>query len=230
MQENNSRAAVELEATTQFSRQTKSSNTVWHNATVTRQRREVQNGHKSVILWFTGLSGSGKSTLAHAVEERLHQMGCRTFVFDGDNVRHGLCSDLGFSQEDRVENIRRIGEMSKLFTEAGVIALTAFISPFKADRERIRSLVPDGDFIEVYCKCSLEVCEQRDVKGLYQRARAGEIKNFTGISSPYEAPDNPELAVNTGINSLEDSVEEVLALLVAKGIVQGVTVLDKQAP
>lgn len=230
MQENSSRTAVELEATTQSLQQTKSSNTVWHNATVTRQRREIQNGHKSVILWFTGLSGSGKSTLAHAVEERLHQIGCRTFVFDGDNVRHGLCSDLGFSQADRVENIRRIGEMAKLFTEAGVIALTAFISPFKADRERIRGLVPEGDFIEVYCKCSLEVCEQRDVKGLYQRARAGEIKNFTGISSPYEAPDNPELAVNTGMNSLEDCVEEVLALLVAKGIVQRVTVLGKQAP
>ncbi len=229
MQENNSQTTVELEAMTQSSQQTKSSNTVWHNATVTRQRREVQNGHKSVILWFTGLSGSGKSTLAHAVEERLHQMGCRTFVFDGDNVRHGLCSDLGFAQEDRVENIRRIGEMSKLFTEAGVIALTAFISPFKADRERIRELVPEGDFIEIYCKCSLEVCEQRDVKGLYQRARAGEIKNFTGISSPYEAPDNPELAVDTGMNSLEDSVEEVLALLVTKGIVQRATVFDQQS-
>lgn len=232
MQENNSQT-VELEETaeskeTPQSLQQKSSNTVWHHATVTRQRREVQNGHKSVILWFTGLSGSGKSTLAHAVEEKLYQIGCRTFVFDGDNVRHGLCSDLGFSQVDRVENIRRIGEMSKLFTEAGVIALTAFISPFKADRQRIRELVPEGDFIEVYCKCSLEVCEQRDVKGLYQRARAGEIRNFTGISSPYEAPDHPELAVNTGANSLEDSVEEVLALLVAKSIIK--VVLDKQLP
>jgi adenylylsulfate kinase len=228
MQENNSQATAELEATPQSSRQRKSSNTVWHNATVTRQRRELQNGHKSVILWFTGLSGSGKSTLAHAVEERLHQIGCRTIVFDGDNVRHGLCSDLGFSQEDRAENIRRIGEMSKLFIEAGVIALTAFISPFKADRERIRGLVSEGDFIEIYCKCSLDVCEQRDVKGLYRRARAGEIKNFTGISSPYEAPDNPELSVDTGTNSLEESVEEVLALLVTRGIVQGVTALDQQ--
>ena len=152
---------------------TQSSNTVWHHATVTRARREIMNGHKSVILWFTGLSGSGKSTLAHAVEERLHQMGCRTFVFDGDNVRHGLCGDLGFSEEDRRENIRRIGEMAKLFVEAGVIALTAFISPFRSDREKVRGLVPHGDFIEIHCHCPLEVCEQRDVKGLYRRARMG---------------------------------------------------------
>lgn len=225
MHENNIRGTVDSEATTQSSPQTRSTNTVWHNATVTRQRRESQNGHKSAIIWFTGLSGSGKSTLAHAVEEKLHQMGCRTFVFDGDNVRHGLCADLGFSQADRIENIRRIGEMSKLFIEAGVIALTAFISPFKADRERIRRLVQEGDFIEIYCKCPLEVCEQRDVKGLYQRARAGEIRNFTGISSPYEAPDNPELEVDTGAISLEDSIEEVLTLLAARNIARKATQL-----
>lgn len=225
MHENNIRGTVDSEATTQSSPQTRSTNTVWHNATVTRQRRESQNGHKSAIIWFTGLSGSGKSTLAHAVEEKLHQMGCRTFVFDGDNVRHGLCADLGFSQADRIENIRRIGEMSKLFIEAGVIALTAFISPFKADRERIRGLVQEGDFIEIYCKCPLEVCEQRDVKGLYQRARAGEIRNFTGISSPYEAPDNPELEVDTGAISLEDSIEEVLTLLAARNIARKATQL-----
>lgn len=188
-------------------------NVVWHHATVTRARRQAINGHQSVILWFTGLSGAGKSTLAHAVEERLHQMGCRTFVFDGDNVRHGLCADLGFSAEDRVENIRRVGEMAKLFLEAGVIALTAFISPFRADRERVRALVPHGDFLEIYCKCPLEICEQRDVKGMYRRARAGEIKEFTGISSPYEEPANAELVVDTGFRSLDDCVEQVIALL-----------------
>ena len=159
----------------------KSANTVWHHATVTRARRERLNGHKSVILWFTGLSGSGKSTLAHALEERLFRLGCRTFVFDGDNVRHGLCGDLGFSTEDRVENIRRIGEMSKLIIEAGVIALTAFISPFRADRDRVRHLVAAGDFIEILCACPLEICEQRDVKGLYRRARAGEIPDSRAL-------------------------------------------------
>ena len=143
-----------------------SPNVVWHHATVTRARREAQNGHRSVILWFTGFSGAGKSTLAHATEERLHRMGCHTFVFDGDNVRHGLCSDLGFSAEQRQENIRRIGEMSKLFIEAGVIALTAFISPFRADRERVRALVPHGEFLEIYVECPLEECERRDRKSV----------------------------------------------------------------
>ena len=191
----------------------KSSNTVWHQATITRTDRETLNGHRSVILWFTGLSGAGKSTLAHAVEERLHQLGCRTFVVDGDNVRQGLCGDLGFSADDRVENIRRVGEISKLMIEAGVITLTAFISPFKADRERVRALVPEGDFIEIYCAADLSVCEERDVKGLYKRARSGEIPNFTGISSPYEAPENPELTVNTGSKDLNLCVDEVLAYL-----------------
>jgi adenylylsulfate kinase len=197
----------------------KSSNVVWHHATVTRGRRAEMNGHRSVILWFTGLSGAGKSTLAHAVEERLHQMGSRTFVFDGDNVRHGLCADLGFSAEDRVENIRRVGEMAKLFLEAGVIALTAFISPFRSDRARVRSLVPHGEFLEVYCRCPVEVCETRDVKGLYKRARAGEIKDFTGISSPYEEPDAPELTVDTGSLSLEEGVDQVLQLLRTRGVI-----------
>lgn len=198
----------------------KSANVVWHHATVTRERRETMNGHRSVILWFTGLSGAGKSTLAHAVEEALHCMGCRTIVLDGDNVRHGLCADLGFSDEDRVENIRRIGELSKLFIETGVIVLTAFISPFRSDRERVRSLVPHGDFLEIYCNSPLEVCEQRDVKGMYKRARAGEIKDFTGISSPYEAPDNPELAVETSVLSIEESVSMVMRLLRERGIVK----------
>lgn len=198
----------------------KSSNIVWHHATVTRKRREKMNGHGSVILWFTGLSGAGKSSLAHAVEEELHQLGCRTFVFDGDNVRHGLCADLGFSAEDRVENIRRVGEMAKLFVETGVIALTAFISPFLSDRERVRSLVPHGDFLEIFCCCPLEICEQRDVKGLYKRARAGEIKDFTGISSPYEEPVDPELIVETGTLTMEESVAKVMQLLRDRGIVQ----------
>ncbi len=197
---------------------TKSSNTVWHHATVTRARREQANQHKSVILWFTGLSGAGKSTLAHAVEERLYTMGCSTFVLDGDNVRHGLCSDLGFSDADRVENIRRIGEIAKLLIEAGIITLTAFISPFRSDREAARNLVPHGDFIEIYCQCPLEKCEERDVKGLYKKARSGQIPHFTGISSPYEEPVAPELVVNTGNNSLEQCVDKVVDLLVSRGI------------
>lgn len=196
---------------------TDSKNIRWHDALVTRVDREEKNGHRSVILWFTGLSGAGKSTLAHAVEQTLHARGCRTFVFDGDNVRHGLCTDLGFSAEDRVENIRRVGEMAKLFIESGVIALTAFISPYRADRDRVRKLVTEGDFIEIYCRCPLEVCEQRDVKGLYQKARQGLIKDFTGVSAPYEAPENPELAVDTAILSLEDSVKQVMSFLQAQG-------------
>jgi adenylylsulfate kinase len=190
-----------------------SPNTVQHRATVSRSRREQQNKHRSVILWFTGLSGSGKSTVAHAVEEELHQAGCRTFVFDGDNVRHGLCANLGFSEDDRHENIRRIGEMAKLFIEAGVIAMTAFISPFRLDRDGVRGLVSDNDFIEIYCNSPLEVCEERDVKGLYKKARAGEIKNYTGISAPYEAPENPDLVLDTAGDSIETNVEKVLTFL-----------------
>ena len=190
-----------------------SPNTVRHRATVSRNRREQQNKHRSVILWFTGLSGSGKSTVAHAVEEELHQAGCRTFVFDGDNVRHGLCANLGFSEVDRHENIRRIGEMAKLFIEAGVIAMTAFISPFRAARDGVRALVSESDFIEIYCNSPLEVCEERDVKGLYKKARAGVIKNYTGISAPYEAPENPALVLDTAGDSVETNVEKVLNFL-----------------
>ncbi len=189
------------------------SHVVQHRATVTRSRREQQNRHRSVIIWFTGLSGSGKSTLAHAVEEELHRAGCRTFVFDGDNVRHGLCANLGFSENDRHENIRRIGEMAKLFIEAGVIALTAFISPFIADRERVKALVSENDFIEIYCDSPLSVCEDRDVKGLYKKARAGEIKNYTGISSPYEPPEHPDLHLDTANATVEANVERVLRFL-----------------
>lgn len=198
----------------------KSSNVVWHQATITREKREQQNKHKSAVLWFTGLSGSGKSTLAHAVEDRLHQLGCRTFVLDGDNVRHGLCGDLGFSIEDRTENIRRVGEVAKLFTEAGQVVLTAFISPLVSDRERVRNIMPHGDFLEVYCAASLEACEERDVKGLYKKARDGVIPEFTGISSPYEEPINPELNVDTGSASLEDCVEQVMKMLRERGVIQ----------
>ena len=194
-------------------------NIVWHNATVTRERREKMNKHRGKLLWFTGLSGSGKSTLAHALEEELHQRRCRTYVFDGDNVRHGLCRDLGFTVEDRTENIRRIGEMAKLFVDAGVISLTAFISPIREDRDRARGLFPHGDFIEVYVKCSLEACEERDVKGLYKKARAGEIPHFTGISSPYEAPVNPEIVIDTENREVEDCVAEIISTLEERGII-----------
>ncbi len=194
-------------------------NVVWHQASVTRARREQQNGHRAVNLWFTGLSGAGKSTLAHAVEEQLHRRGCRTFVFDGDNVRHGLCADLGFSSEDRRENVRRIGEMVHLFLEAGVIALTAFISPMRADRARVRRTVGSENFIEIYCRCPLEVCEARDVKGMYKRARAGEIPHYTGISSPYEEPGNPDLILDSGSRPLAECVAAVLRLLEERQII-----------
>ncbi|HEX9625660.1 MAG TPA: adenylyl-sulfate kinase [Acidiferrobacterales bacterium] len=196
-----------------------SNNVVWHRATVTRRRREQLNGHRAVIIWLTGLSGSGKSTLAHAVEEQLHRRGCRSYVFDGDNVRHGLCADLGFSHEDRAENIRRIGEMAKLFVDAGLIVLAAFISPFQADRDRLRRSVVESDFLEVYCRCDLSVCESRDTKGLYRRARAGEVRNFTGISAPYEAPVHPELILDTDKTSLEECVASVLDLLARRGVI-----------
>ena len=195
-----------------------STNVIWHHATVTRARRETLNGHRGAIVWFTGLSGSGKSTLAHAVEEILHQQGCHTFVLDGDNVRHGLCGDLGFSSKDRVENIRRIGEMAKLFMEAGLIVLTAFISPYYADRERARRIVDHSDFIEIYCDASIEVCEARDVKGMYKKARAGQIVEFTGISSPYEAPENPELTLHTGGSELDDCVRQVVGEMLQRGL------------
>jgi adenylylsulfate kinase len=197
-----------------------SSNVVWHQASITRERREKQNGHKSAVIWFTGLSSAGKSTLAHAVEEELHRLGCRTFVLDGDNIRHGLSSNLGFSDADRRENIRRIAETAKLMMEAGIITMAAFISPFRDDREAARKLMPHGDFIEIYCRASLEVCEKRDVKGLYKRARAGEIKNYTAIDSPYEIPENPELIVDTGEVSLQQSVDQVMQLLIERGIVK----------
>ena len=197
----------------------KSSNVIYHQASVTRQRRNKLNDHHSVVLWFTGLSGSGKSTLAHALEEKLYQKGCRTFVLDGDNVRHGLNSNLDFSESGRTENIRRISEVSKLMLESGLIVMTAFISPFNKDRNEARKLISNDDFIEIYCKASLEICETRDVKGLYKQARAGEIKNYTGIDSPYEIPENPELIIDTDNQGLEDSVSTILSFLELNGII-----------
>ena len=193
--------------------------TVWHEPSIYRKDREKMNGHKSVIIWFTGLSGAGKSTVAHALEDRLHKNKVRTFVLDGDNVRRDLCKDLGFSDDDRTENIRRVGEVSKLMLEAGVIVLTAFISPFLKDRNIVRELVAEGEFIEVYCDAPLDVCESRDVKGLYKKARAGEIPDFTGISSSYEAPNDPEIVLDTEYQSIENSVESIIAYLNERQII-----------
>ncbi|WP_457567782.1 adenylyl-sulfate kinase [Desulfurobacterium sp.] len=192
-----------------------------HRGRITREDREKMKRHKSFILWFTGLSGSGKSTLSHRVEERLYEMGVHTYVLDGDNVRMGLNSDLGFSEEDRRENIRRIGEVAKLFVDAGIVVLTAFISPYRRDRDFVRRLVNEGDFIEVYVKCPLEVCERRDPKGLYKKARAGIIKNFTGIDDPYEEPLNPEIVVETDKASLDECTEKIISYLVDKKLIKG---------
>lgn len=194
-----------------------SKNIVWHHAYITKEDRHRLNGHKSAILWFTGFSGAGKSTLSVAVEKELHHRGIRTYVLDGDNIRHGLNKNLGFSVEDRQENIRRIGEVSKLFVDAGIMTLTAFISPYWKDREMVRRLVGPDEFVEIYVKCSLEECEKRDPKGLYKKARKGEIKGFTGIDAPYEAPINPELIVETDKESLQQSVAKILYFLEEKG-------------
>ena len=197
----------------------KATNIVWHEASVDRAARAEKRGHRSAILWFTGLSGSGKSTLANAVNAALFERGLATYVLDGDNVRHGLCKDLGFSDADREENIRRIGEVAKLFLDAGVIVLTAFVSPFRADRDKARELVAQGDFLEIFCAADLDVCESRDPKGLYAKARSGAIKEFTGISSPYEAPESPELKIDTGSQELTESVQVVLKALEAQGVI-----------
>jgi adenylyl-sulfate kinase len=185
-------------------------NIVYHHHQITRKEREKLNGHRSCVVWFTGLSGSGKSTLAGAVEEKLTGMGIHTYLLDGDNIRHGLNSNLDFSEAGRKENIRRIGEVARLFVDAGIVTLTAFVSPFREDRNRVRSIMKEGDFIEVFVNCPLEVCEQRDTKGLYKRARAGLINDFTGISSPYEPPLNPEIEVHTQQQSIEESVSNIL--------------------
>jgi adenylylsulfate kinase len=191
-------------------------NVIFHNPLVTRKKRQELNRHKSLVVWFTGLSGAGKSTLAHLVEDELHKLGTRTFVLDGDNVRHGLSSNLKFNDEDRKENIRRIGEVAKLMMEAGIITMTALISPFREDRNFVRQLIPKNDFIEIFCKASIKTCETRDVKGIYKKARSGIIKDFTGISSPYEEPENPELIIDTEKLTTKESVSKILYLLKTK--------------
>ncbi|MBF0627752.1 MAG: adenylyl-sulfate kinase [Magnetococcales bacterium] len=180
---------------------------------VSRAEHERLNGHRSLVLWFTGLSGSGKSTLIHTLEQRLHAAGKHTCSLDGDNIRHGLCGDLGFSCQDRSENIRRVGEVSQLMLNAGLIVLCGLISPFRADRNRVRELMPAGDFLEIYCQCSLETCEQRDVKGLYRLARNGLVPEFTGISSPYEPPESPDMVLDTENESVEACLQKLMALL-----------------
>lgn len=188
-------------------------NIVWHEQSLTKEERRNKSGHHSAVLWFTGLSGSGKSTVANAAARRLFDLGVGTYVLDGDNIRHGLNKDLGFSDEARKENIRRIGEVSKLFVDSGQMVFTAFISPFREDRDTVRALLEDGEFIEVFVDCPIEKCEERDPKGLYKKARAGEIPEFTGISSPYEAPEQPELVVNTDQYSVEECVDQIVDYL-----------------
>lgn len=194
-------------------------NIVWHDHKITRAKRSVNKNQKPCLLWFTGLSGSGKSTIANALDVALHSRGYHTFLMDGDNVRHGLCKDLGFSDEDRVENIRRIGEVSKLFADAGLIVLSAFISPFTSDRRMVRNLFPAGEFIEVFMETPIDTCEQRDPKGLYEKARAGEIKNFTGIDSPYEAPEYPEVRLDTSTMSVDQCVEKLIGYLLERELI-----------
>jgi len=195
----------------------KATNITWHEHHVSTADRRALNKHKAAVLWFTGLSACGKSTVANTVDHLLYSRGIRSFVLDGDNVRHGLNKNLGFSAEDRAENIRRIGEVAKLFVDAGLFTLTAFISPYRADRDAARKLLPAGEFIEIYVNASLETCEQRDPKGLYKKARAGEIKGFTGIDDPYEAPEKPELTLDANTKSIDELAAEVVAYLKAKG-------------
>ena len=190
-----------------------SNNITWHDSEVTKEERQNRNGHKSAVIWFTGLSGSGKSTVSVALEKALFNEGKQTYRLDGDNVRHGLNKNLGFSPEDRTENIRRIGEVAKLMVDAGSITVTAFISPYKQDRDNVRAILEDDEFIEVYTKCSVEECEKRDPKGLYKKARSGEIPEFTGISAPYEAPDHPEIILDTEHESINQSVDRVIQYL-----------------
>ncbi|HQV30510.1 MAG TPA: adenylyl-sulfate kinase [Calditrichia bacterium] len=199
----------------------KATNITWHEGNIKKTDRERLNGQRGVCLWFTGLSGSGKSVIANQVQNLLFEKGHRTYVLDGDNIRFGLNKDLGFSPQDRTENIRRIGEVAKLFVDAGMVTGTAFISPYREDRDTVRQLMPEGDFLEVYVKCDLEVCEQRDPKGLYKKARAGEIPNFTGISAPYEAPENPELVVDTSVqDDITKNAQIVIDFLEEKGYLE----------
>lgn len=195
-------------------------NIVWHAGSVTREMREASRGHKGAVVWLTGLSGSGKSTLANALELRLFERGVSTYVLDGDNVRHGLSSDLGFGEADRRENMRRLGELGRLFVDAGIVVITAFISPFRAERDAVRARLREGDFFEVFVDTDLATCESRDPKGLYKRARAGEIRDFTGIDSPYEPPVAPDVVLETGRESAEESVARLLGLLVSRGVIR----------
>jgi adenylylsulfate kinase len=197
----------------------KSTNITWHDTTISKQDRHAQNGHSSCVLWFTGLSGSGKSTIANAVSNELFRQGINEYVLDGDNIRHGLNKDLGFSEYDRTENIRRIGEVAKLFVDSGKVVTTAFISPFRSDRDQVRSIFTENEFIEVFVDCPLEECERRDPKQLYAKARAGEIKDFTGIDSPYEAPEQPEITIHSNQVSVEEAVKLVLGYLQEKNII-----------
>jgi adenylylsulfate kinase len=197
----------------------KSQNITWHHAFITKEDRERLLAQKGVTLWFTGLPQSGKSSLATEVEKRLFERGHITYILDGDNIRHGLNKNLGFSPEDREENIRRIGEVANLFRQAGIINMTAFISPYRADRQRARDLAQYGEFIEIFCKCSLDVCEQRDIKGHYKKARAGEIPEFTGISAPYEEPENPEVVIETDKLTIEEGVNRILSYLENNSII-----------
>lgn len=194
-------------------------NITWHDTSITVQERRGRNGHHSFVLWFTGLSGSGKSTIANALAAELFSQNINTYVLDGDNIRHGLNKDLGFSDDDRKENIRRIAEVSKLFVDNGTIAITAFISPFREDRERARAILPQDEFIEVYIKCPLQACEDRDPKGLYKKARNGEIPAFTGIDSPYEEPMNPELIIDTDGLSVQQSVAQIVRYLQSRQLI-----------
>lgn len=194
-------------------------NTIWHDHKITRAERSVNKNQKPCLLWFTGLSGSGKSTVANALDVALHKRGYHTFLLDGDNVRHGLCKDLGFSDFDREENIRRVGEVCKLFADAGLILMSAFISPFTGDRRLVRKLFPAGEFIEVFIDTPLAICEERDPKGLYQKARSGQIKRFTGIDSPYEAPSHPEVRLDTSNMSVEACVETLIAYLLERELI-----------
>lgn len=198
----------------------KTENTVWHHQHVNKEQRAQLKNQKPCLLWYTGLSGSGKSTVANAVDSLLFERGCHTYLLDGDNIRHGLCGDLGFSDEDRVENIRRISEVSKLFLDAGTIVSTAFISPFESDRAQAAKLLEEGEFIEVFVDTPIEVCEQRDPKGLYKKARAGEIKHFTGIDSNYDVPKAPQIHIKTAENDLAACAAQVVEYLVSKGFIQ----------
>jgi adenylylsulfate kinase len=198
----------------------KRNNLTWYNGYVTREDRENLHGHKGAVIWFTGLSAAGKSTIAHLVEKELHRRGCSTYVLDGDNVRHGLCSDLTFCPEDRTENLRRIGEMVRLFVDAGIIVLTAFISPYRRDRAKVRSLFNDGQFLEIYVECPPEVCATRDQKGMYKKARAGLIKEFTGVSAPYEAPEEPDFVVHSYKEDVVEAVKKVINVIERSKIVQ----------